>query len=439
MSVELIVLLFFLSLFILLAIGIPLAFVLGGVAIVFIYFTWGISGMYVIVSNSWGVLNQFVLLSVPLFVFMAFILERSGVAEQLYDMMYMWFGGIRGGLAVGTIVICTIFAAMCGISGTATVTMGAIALPSMLKRGYDKSLSIGCINSGGGWGILMPPSIDMIIYALIAQESVGKMFAGGVGPTFLLLTLDTIYILTRSYFQPQIAPALPKEQRGDWPTKLKALKAIVLPFFIISLVLGCILLGVTTPTEAASIGVLGALISALINKKLRFRLVKEAATRSLNLTAMIVWIIFGATCFSVAFQSMGATQVIINLMQYVPAGRWGVIIFFQIIIFLFAMVMNSTTIMMITIPIFLPVVKALGFDPLWYGVLFIVQMEIGYMTPPFGYNLFYMKAVVPKGITMGDIYRSVIFFTMVELTGLILMMLYPKVILWLPRLIFPAF
>ena len=436
MSIELVTLLFFLLLFVLLLLGLPLAFVLGGVAMIFIYSTWGFPGFYVVTANTWGAMNQFVLLAVPLFVFMAFILERSGVAEQLYDMMYMWFGGIRGGLAVGTIVICTIFAAMCGISGTATVTMGAIALPSMLKRGYDKSLSIGCINSGGGWGILMPPSIDMIIYALIAQESVGKMFAGGVGPTFLLLTLDTIYILTRSYFQPKIAPALPKEQRGDWPTKLKALKAIILPVFIVFLVLGCILFGVTTPTEAASIGVFGALLSAFLNRKLTWEIVKDAATRSLFLTGMIMWIMFGAYSFSSVFQGMGSSEVIVNLMQHLPAGRWGAVIFFQFIIFLLAMVVNSTTIMMITVPIFLPVIKAMGFNTLWYGVLFIVQMEIGYMTPPFGYNLFYMKGVVPKNITMGDIYRSVIFFTMVELTGLLIMMVFPEIILWLPNLVF---
>ena len=436
MGIEWITILFFLSLFVFLILGLPLCFVLGGVAVVFIYATWGVPGIYVVTANTWGAVNQFVLLSVPLFVFMAFILERSGVAEQLYDMMYLWFGPVRGGLAVGTVVICTIFAAMCGISGTATVTMGAIAIPSMLKRGYDKSLSIGCVNSGGGWGILMPPSVDMIIYALIAQESVGKMFAGGVLPTLLLLGLDSTYILIRSFFQPKIAPALPYEQRGDWPTKFKSLKAVIMPIFIAFLVLACILFGVTTPTEAAAIGVFGALFAAFVNKKLTLDIIREAANRSLNLTGMVIWIIFGAYSFSAIFQGMGSSQVIVNLMQYIPAGRWGAIIFFQIIIFLLAMVVNATTIMMITVPIFLPVIKAFGFDPLWYGVLFIVQMEIGYMTPPFGYNLFYMKGVVPPGITMADIYRSVIFFTIVELIGLILMMVFPDVILWLPNKFF---
>jgi tripartite ATP-independent transporter DctM subunit len=367
---------------------------------------------------------------------MALILEKSGVAEALYDAIYLWFGPVRGGLAIGTIVICTIFAAMCGISGTATVTMGLIALPSMLKRGYEKTLAIGCINSGGGWGILMPPSVDMIIYALIAQESVGKMFAGGVIPTLVLLCCDTIYILIRSYFQPHIAPAIAKELRADFWTKVKSLKGLLLPVFVVFIVLGSMLVGIATPTEAASTGVLGALISAKVHKKLTWAIVKDAATRSVNLTGMIIWIIFGASAYSAIFQGLGGAQVIVNAMQHIPAGRWGVFIFMQVIIFIMAMLMNSTSIMLITIPVFVPVIKALGFDPLWFAIIFIIQMEIGYMTPPFGYNLFYLKGVAPKEITMGDIYKSAIWFTMVELTGMVIMIIFPNFILWLPNKLF---
>ena len=227
----------------------------------------------------------------------------------------------------------------------------------MLKRNYKKSLAIGCINSGGGWGILMPPSIDMIIYSLIAQQSVGRMFAGGVFPTILLLGLDTAYILIRSYFQPNLAPAIEKSQRAGLKTKLKSLKAIILPITIVIMVLGCIIFGVTTPTEAGSIGVFGALLSAFVNKKLSWQLVKGSAKRSLHLTAMIVWIIFGAYSFSSAFQGMGGPDIVVHLMDYIPAGRWGAVISFQIIIFIFAMFMNPTTIMMITIPVFLPAVR----------------------------------------------------------------------------------
>jgi tripartite ATP-independent transporter DctM subunit len=339
-------------------------------------------------------------------------------------------------LAVGTVIICTIFAALCGISGTAAVTMGTIALPAMLKRKYDKRLAIGCINSGAGWGILMPPSIDMIVYALIAGESVGRLFAGGVMPTFLLLALDTVYILLRSYIQPSLAPALPKSERADWPTKFRALKSLILPFFIIAVVMGSIVSGAATPTEAAAVGVLGSVITAIINKRFTWRLLWEATQRSFITTMMVMWIIFGAYCFGATFQGIGGSQLIVSLMKYVPGDRWGAIIFFEIVIFLLAMVMGSTAIMMITLPIFLPVVKAYGFDTLWYGILFIINMEIGYMTPPFGYNLFYLKAVAPPGITMKDIYMSVIWFVLVESTGFVLVMIFPEIATWLPTVLF---
>lgn len=436
MSIEWITLFYFLFLFILMASGLPLVFALGGISVLFMLISWGVPSLYLLAASTWGTMNSFILVAVPLFIFMALILEKSGVAEALYDAIYLWFGPVRGGLAIGTLIICAMMGAMCGISGTATVTMGLIALPSMLKRGYGKTLAIGCINSGGGWGILMPPSVDMIIYALIAQESVGKMFAGGVIPCLVLLGCDSTYILIRSYFQPHIAPAIAKELRADFWTKVKSLKGLVLPVFVVLFVLGSILVGIATPTEAASLGVLGAIISAKVNKKLTWETIKNAGGRSLNLTSMIIWIIFAASAYSAVFQGLGGAQVITNAMQHIPAGRWGVFIFMQIIIFILSMLMNSTSIMMITIPVFVPVIKALGFDSLWFGIIFIVQMTIGYMTPPFGYNLFYLKSVSPEGITMGDIYKSAIFFTMVELTGLIIMCIFPNLILWLPNKLF---
>lgn len=435
MSIEFWTIALFICLFSLIFLGLPMVYSLGGTAMLFTYIFLGSKGLYMAAAQAWGVSNQFVLVAIPLFILMAMIIEKSGIAEKMYEMMYIWFGPVRGGLAVGTVIICTIFAAMCGISGTATITMAMIALPSMLKRGYHKNLAIGCINSGGGWGILMPPSVDMVIYALVAGESVGRMFAGGIIPTILLLTLDTIYILTRSYFQPWIAPAIPKEERGNWKKKIASLKSVILPFTIIFCVLGSILLGVASPTEAAAIGVIASILAA--RKNLSWKLIFEASGKAFKVSGMIMWIIFGAYCLSSVFQAMGCSKIVSDLMQYIPSGRWGVIIFFQIIIFLLAMVMNPSGIMLITVPIMLPIIKSLGFDPLWFGVLFIVQMEIGYMTPPFGYNLFYIKAVAPPNITMADIYRSVIAFVIVESTGLVLMMIFPEIILWLPNKIFP--
>jgi len=436
MSIELLTLLFFFALFVFLALGLPLSFVLGGVSIVFIYFTWSPQAFYMVAAQTWGAMNKFTLVAIPLFIFMAMILERSGVANDLYDMMYLWFGPVRGGLAIGTVVICAIFAAMCGISGAAVVSMGTIALPSMLKRNYDKLLAVGCINSGGGWGILIPPSVIMILYALISGESVGKLFAGGVFPGLLLLVLVSGYIVIRCYFQPHLGPALPPEERGDWKRKLTAFRAVLLPMIIVLLVLGSIIGGITTPTEAAAMGVLGALISALVYRQLTWKLVMEACIRTLRLTGMIMWILFGAYCFSAAYHGMGAPHFIEDLMQYIPGGPWGTIIFIQVVIFILAMVLDPAGIMMITVPIFLPFVKAHGFDPLWFGILFTINMEIGYMTPPFGFNLFYLKGIVPPSITMGDIYRSVIPFTIVESTGLAIVMIFPKIATWLPYAVF---
>ena len=435
MTTEYWTILLFLCLFSLIFLGLPVCFALGGTAMVFIAILWGPDALYLAVSQPWAAGNQFILVAIPLFVFMAMILERSGIADELYDMMYIWFGGIRGGLAVGTLIICTIFAAMCGISGTATVTMGAIALPSMLKRGYNRDIAIGCINSGGGWGILMPPSVDMIIYALISGESVGRMFAGGIIPTLLLLTLDSIYIFVRSFIQKDLAPALSKDERVSFVNKIRTLKSVILPIIVTLGVLGSILLGIASPTEAASIGVLASILVAW--KRLNIKLIYEAAGSAFRISAMIMWLIFGAYCLSSIIQGMNVSNVVHNLVQYIPAGRWGVIIFFQIIIFFFAMAMSSTGIMLITLPIMLPIVESLGFDTLWFGILFIVQMEIGYMTPPFGYNLFYLKAVAPNGISMGDIYKSAIFFIMVETIGLIVLMIFPQLALWLPNLLFP--
>lgn len=436
MSIEFLTVIFFGCLLIFLLMGLPLAFVLGGVSMVFIYATWGPEAFYMTAAQTWGAMNKFTLLAIPLFVFMAMIMESSGIANALYDMMYLWFGGVRGGLAIGTVVICAIFAAMCGISGAAVVSMGTIALPSMLKRNYSKELALGCINSGGGWGILIPPSIIMILYSVISGESVGRLFAGGVFPGIVLLILVSIYIGVRCWIQPELGPALPEEERGDWGRKLKALKSVILPIIIVLMVLGSIMGGIATPTEAAALGVAGALISGWVYRSLTWTVIKIAAERTVKLTVMIMWILIGAYCFTSAYHAMGAPELIHHLMAYIPGGRWGTIIFIQIIIFFLAMVLDPVGIMMLTIPVFLPIVKALGFDPLWFGILFVINMEIGYMTPPFGFNLFYLKGIVPPNISMADIYRSVIPFVIVESTGLALIMVFPQIALWLPNYLF---
>jgi tripartite ATP-independent transporter DctM subunit len=436
MSIEWLTLLFFLALMVFLVMGLPITFVLGGVSAIFIYFTWGPEAFYMVAAQTWGAMEKFTLVAVPLFVFMAMILEKSGTANDLYDMMYYWFGPLRGGLAIGTCVICAIFAAMCGISGAACVTMGTIALPSMLKRNYDKELAVGAIACGAAWGVLIPPSVLMILYSLLSGDSVGQLFAGGVFPGLLLLLLVSTYIGIRCYVQPHMGPALPKEERGDWGKKIKSFKAIFLPFLIVLMVLGSMFGGVATPTEAAGLGALGAVISGLVYKRLTWKIIVEASIRTFTVTGMVMWILFGAYCFVSAYQGMGAPHLIERIMHYIPGGPWGTMIFIQIVLFILGCLLDPAGIMMICVPVFLPVVKAQGFDPLWFGILFTINMEIGYITPPFGFNLFYLKGMVPPSITMADIYRSVIPYTVVSLVGLALVMIFPQIAVWLPHYLF---
>ncbi|KKM62692.1 hypothetical protein LCGC14_1519150, partial [marine sediment metagenome] len=302
--------------------------------------------------------------------------------------------------------------------------------------GYGRKMALGVINTGGGWGILIPPSILMILYALITGVSVGQMFAAGIMPGVLLMVMTVIYILVRSTLQPHLAPALPPEERGTWPEKLRALRAVLLPIGVVIMVLGSIIGGITTPTEAAAMGVLGSLISAAVYRQLKWSILQEAAIRTFKLTGMIMWILFAAHAFSAAYQSMGAQDLIEGLMQHIPGGPWGIIIAMMVIIFFLAMVLDPVGIMLITLPVFMPIVKSLGFDPVWFGILFVINMEIGYKTPPFGFNLFYLKGVVPPNITMKDIYTSVVPFVIIEILAIGIIMVFPEIATWLPGVFF---
>lgn len=436
MSIEILTLLFFGSLVFFLMLGVPVVFVLGGISVIFLYFTWGPHAFYIVASRMWTTMNNFTLIAIPLYILMAMILERAGVAQRLYHMMHLWWGGVRGGLAIGTIFICAIFGAMVGVSGAAVTAMGTIALPAMLKRGYDKELALGAINTGGGWGVLLPPSILMVLYSLITGVSVGQLFAAGVGPGLLLILLAAIYIAIRCHFQPHLGPALPPQERGSWGEKLTALRAVILPIMIVVFVLGSIFAGLATPTEAAAIGVFGALLTSFINRKFSWSMLSDASMRTFRLTAMIMWILFAAHAFSTAYTAMGAQSLITELMSYVPGGKWGALIAIMAILFLLAMVLDPVGIMLITLPVFSPLIAMHGFDPIWFGILFIIMMEIGYMTPPFGFNLFYLKGVAPPEVTMGDIYRSIVPYTVVELAGLAIIILFPAIALWLPSMLF---
>ena len=435
MEVGTITALLFLSLVTGLLTGLPLVFILGGLAVAFSYFLLGPASLFIISSTAFGVMNNFILTSIPLFVFMGIILQHSGIAEALFEMMYKWIGGIRGGLAMGTVVICTLFAAMSGISGAATVAMGVIALPAMLKHDYHKDIAVGSISAGGALGILIPPSVLMIVYGVFAGESIGALFAGGVIPGFLLALMFIVYIGIRSYINPALGPAVPREDRASWREKMISLKAVILPIILIFLVLGVIFKGIATPTEAAAIGALGALFCATISKRLTWDVFKQASFQSLSLSCMIIWIIIGGSCLTRLYTAVGAVDFIGDVMGALPVSRYVILFGIQVTLLFLGMLLDPGGIIMICTPVFVPVIKALGFDPIWFGVLFIVNMEMSYLTPPFGFNLFYMKSIVPRSVTMIDIYKSVIPFVGIQVLCLLLLILFPKLVTWLPSII----
>jgi len=415
--------------------GLPLVFVLGGVAVVFIYFFLGPTSLMMVSATAFGVMDNFILTALPLFIFMGILLQHSGIAESLYEMIYKWIGGVRGGLAVGTVVICTVFAAMSGISGAATVTMGVIALPSMMKHDYGKEICVGCISAGGALGILIPPSVLMIVYGVFAGESIGALFAGGVFPGLVLAGMFVVYILIRCQLNPDIGPAIPVENRASWNEKFRSLWAVVPPILLIIAVLGAIFKGVATPTEAAAIGALGALLCALFSKKLTWKVLKTASYNTLDLSCMIIWIIIAGSCLTAIYTAVGAVDFMQEVVNALPVSRYVILIGIQITLLFLGMILDPGGIIMICTPVFVPLIKSLGFDPVWFGVLFIVNMEMAYLTPPFGFNLFYMKAIVPPSISMGDIYKSVAPFVAIQLLCLVLLILFPQLVLWLPSIV----
>lgn len=415
-----------------LILGLPLAFTLGGVAIIGCLLLWGPEGLMIMAAQVYSPISTFSLIAVPLFIFMAMLLERSGVANDLYTTMHHWMGGLRGGLASGTVLICTAFASMAGISGAATVSMGLIALPEMLKRNYDKRIAVGCIAAGGALGILIPPSVVMILYGIFTGVSIGKLFMGGVFPGLLLASLFIAYISIRCWRQKELGPPLPAEDRASWGEKLASLRAVTLPLGIIIMVLGGIYFGVVVPSEAAALGVLGAVISAIVYRRFNLTMVKEATYRTASLAGMIIWIVMGAYCFTAIYHVSGAAQILEGMLLAIPGGRYAILVAIQLTLLLLGMILDPAGIIMICTPVFVPIITALGFDPLWFGVLFVINMEAGYLTPPFGFNLFYMRAVAPPEITMGDIYQSVGPFVLLQITGLAIVVVFPQIALWLP-------
>jgi len=430
MNPELIALLMFVTLIVLVFVGVPIGLILGAIAVVVNVVLWGPESLLSVVLNVFGMMWNEVLIAVPLFIFMGLMLERSGIIDDLYESMYRWSGQFRGGLAMGTTIICAIFAACTGLTAPATISMGLIALPSMLKRGYDKSLALGSIAGPGTMGILIPPSVMMIFLGVVGRTSVGKLFMGGLAPGLLLTGMFISYIGIKGLLQPQSCPA--SQERFTLKQKITSTRALILPIFLILSVLGSIFFGIATPTEAAAVGCAGAIACIFILRRFNWKSFKEATSNAFRITSTCFWITWGAAAFSGTFKALGMGAVVGDLVM--GLSPIVIVIVFMLIIIVMGMFLDPFPIILIVSPIAFPIIGAAGLDLTWFGVLFVLGLMMGYITPPFGFNLFYLKAVVPPEITMGDIYRSIVPFLVVMIVCMAVLIIFPQIIVWLPNM-----
>lgn len=434
MSLGYLTLLVFGALISALIVGLPIAFATGAVAVVMAVWLFDLNTLNIVVSRVFTLMGNNILLSVPLFILMANILEKAGIAEDIFKAAYIWSGRLRGGLAVAVVISCALMAAMVGVIGAEIVTMGVVALPAMLKRGYGKSLALGSICAGGGLSTLIPPSVVFIMYALTSGTSIGQLYMAGVFPGLLLGGLYIIYIVTISYLKPEIAPSAPPEDL-DIPflEKLAYAKNLILPGMVAFSVLGSLYLGWATPTEAAGVGVVGALIAALVNRRFTWRGLYAAVVDTTKVTCMLYWLFFGASVLVGVYTMAGGTQYLKEMLLGLPGGKWGVLITMNLIWIVLGCVVDWIGILLLTAPVFVPVAVALGFDPIWLGVLFCMNMQISYISPPFGPAAFYLKGAAPDNISIGDIFRSVWPFLGLQFVALGLVMAFPAIALWLPQ------
>lgn len=435
------------SLLTVLAAGMPLSFGAGALTVIAMYLVGDKYAINIIPSRVFPMMTNYQLSAIPLFIFMAAMLERAGLINDMFRVVYKWLGGLRGGLAAATVIACTILAAMVGIVGAAVVTMGMIALPAMLERKYEPKLALGAIMAGGTLGILIPPSILAIIYAVVAQTSVGELYIGAVFPGLILSGLYTAYALIRSYINPKLAPALPKEERIGMKEKLTLLRSMIAPFILIILVLGLIFSGLATPVESAGVGSLGAVVVAAVYGRLTFSAIKEACFICLKNSALVLWIMFGASIFVAFYVLRGGGDFVANMILGTGLGPYGILAVMMIILIFLGMFLDWIGILLLAVPIFVPIVKSLEFGGLfgfhaptggglevWFGVIYLVNMQMSFISPPYGPALFYVRGVTPDYIPTSSIFMSSLPFLLLQGVGLTLCIIFPEICLYLPRL-----
>jgi tripartite ATP-independent transporter DctM subunit len=436
MSYEAIAVLMFSTFMLLLLTGQRVYGAIGFVATVFALTLWGEGAVEMPFASTITLLNWYPMLTLPMFIYMGYMLSESGIASDLYRMFHVWTGPMRGGLAVGTILLMVAISAMNGLSVAGMAIGASIAMPELLKRGYDKIMVTGVIQAGSTLGIMVPPSVVLVLYGMIARQPVGQLWLAGVGPGLLLAALFILYILIRCHLQPNLGPPLPLEERQQisWGEKIRLLKAGVLPLLIIFSMTGLFVMGVTSMVESSAVGAFTATLVAWYKGRITRKVMEETLRKSLAVSAMFMWIILAALAFGAVFDGLGAVKAIeVLFLEKWGLEPWQVLVLMQLTYIVMGTFLDDTAMLIIVAPLYVPLVITLGFNPIWYGILYTITCQIAYMTPPFGYNLFLMRAMAPKEVTLIDIYRSIIPFVLIMLLGLALVITFPEIALWLPN------
>jgi len=435
MSYELIAMVMFVGMMGLLLTGQRVFAAIGFVAAISALVLWGDGGAELPFSAAMKLMKWYPLMTLPMFIYMGYIMSESRIADDLYEMFHVWMGPIHGGLAIGTIALMVVISAMNGLSVAGMAIGATIALPELLRRGYDKIMVTGVIQAGSSLGILVPPSVVLVLYGMIARQPVGQLWLAGVFPGLMMAGLFIIYIAVRCRLQPELGPPLAKEDRDvTWGKKIALLRAGLLPLFIFASMTGLFLTGVTSLVESSAVGATAATLAALVKGRLNAKVMEATLRKTLEITCMFMWIIMAALCFGAVFDGLGAVKAIESLfIGSLHLSPWEVLIMMQLSYIVMGMFLDDTAMLVIVAPLYVPLVGLLGFDLIWYGVLYTITCQIAYMTPPFGYNLFLMRAMAPPEISLMDIYKSIIPFVLVMTLALILTMVFPQLALWLPQ------
>ena len=434
LSYEFIALFMFITMLAMMFTGQRVFGAIGFVAVISALLVWGNGAIEMPYTATWKLFKWYPMLTLPLFIYMGFMISESGIASDLYKMFHVFFGGIKGGLAIGTMFMMVGISAMNGLSVAGMAIGATIALPEMLKRNYDKRMITGVVQAGSSLGILIPPSVVMVLYGMIARQPVSKLWLAGLLPGLLMATLFIIYIYVRCRLQPELGPVLSKEERNiPLKEKLKLLTAGIIPFVIFMSMTGLFLMGIASLVECSAVGALLATLASIYKKRFTRKVLDTTLRKTLGVSCMFMWIILAALCFGAVFDGLGAARAIETLfIERWHLTPWGVLIMMQLSYIFMGMFLDDTAMLVIVAPLYVPLIIALGFDPIWYGVLYTITCQIAYMTPPFGYNLFLMRAMAPKEITLSDIYRSITPFLLVMLFALILVMAFPQIATYLP-------